>query len=61
MQIAGLDVIAVDQGEAADAGAGQRGGVETAERAAPGDHRVRSASSASCPRSPIPGNRICRE
>ena len=41
MQVAGLDVIAVDDGEAADAGAGQGGGVETAERAATGDHRVR--------------------
>ncbi len=40
VQIARLHVIPVDQGEAADPGAGQRGGVETAERAAPGDHRV---------------------
>ncbi len=41
MQVAGLDVIAVDEGEAAHTGAGQRGGVETAERAASGDDRMR--------------------
>ena len=41
MQVAGLDVIAIDQGEPAHTGARQRGGVKAAQRAASGDDRVR--------------------
>ena len=42
VQIAGLDVVAVDQGQPAHSGPRQRRRVETAQRAAPGDHRVRA-------------------
>ena len=42
MQVAGLDVIAVDDGEAAHSGAGQGGGMETAQRAAADNGGVRA-------------------